>query len=160
MMHYLLIAMDTLVIYVYLVAGLRFVARRQLAQLAVTDLVVILVLGSAVETSMIAGDTSLAAGLVSASTLIIADVLISRIVLRNRRLRRIFVGAPLLLVHNGQVLEANLRRSGMTLEDLFEALRERETASPAEVRFAVMEVDGSITVVPRPRDAPSHGGPP
>ncbi|MGC8667051.1 MAG: DUF421 domain-containing protein [Chthonomonadales bacterium] len=149
MMHYLLILSHTLAIYIYLIVGLRFVARRQLTQLAATDIVIILLLGSAVETSMIANDTSLAAGLVSAATLIGADWIVTRVTLRRRRLRRFLTGGPLLLVHNGQVLHNNLRQAGMTEDDLLEALREREAASPSDVRFAVMELDGSITVVLR-----------
>jgi len=153
-MHYLSIALHTLAIYAFLILGLRFIAHRQLTQLTVVDIVIILVLGSAVETSMIAGDTALSAGLVSASTLIAADCVITRAILHNRRLRKLLVGGPLLLVHNGQVLEYNLRRAGIALDELMEALREREMASPEEVRFAVLELDGSITAVPKIRKGP------
>jgi uncharacterized membrane protein YcaP (DUF421 family) len=82
-MHYLSIALHTLAIYAFLILGLRFIAHRQLTQLTVVDIVIILVLGSAVETSMIAGDTALSAGLVSASTLIAADCVITRAILHN-----------------------------------------------------------------------------
>src|SRR5437016_8093731 len=92
------VATHTLVIYAFLMAALRLVARRQLGQLTAIDLVIIVSLGSAVETAMIAGNTSLVAGLVSATTLLVTNRILSRIVLRWRRLRRFVIGSPLLLV--------------------------------------------------------------
>src|SRR5439155_483605 len=125
----------------------RLIARRQLGQLTAIDLVIIVALGSAVETSMIAGNTSLAAGLVSAGTLLVTNWFLSRIVLRWRRLRRLLTGSPVLLVHDGRFVEENLRRIGFTERDVMEALRERECGGTDEVRYAVLEADGSIHCV-------------
>jgi uncharacterized membrane protein YcaP (DUF421 family) len=144
----LMVFLHTVAIYLFLILMLRFVSRRPLGQLNVIDLVVIVVLGSAVETAMVNGDTSLRAGLVCAGTLFLLNHSIGRLLLRSPKLRRLIIGNPVLLVHNGQFVEAHLRRVGMTHNEVLEAIRERDTAGIEQVKFAVLEVDGTINVVP------------
>ena len=143
----LIVAGTTVGIYLFLIVILRIIGRRQLAQLSVLDLVVVLLLGSAVETAMIHGDLSLPAGLVSAGTLIVLNRLMSWLFLRSPRLSQLVNGGPILLVHDGRVLESHLHRVGLTRPDLDAALRGRGFAGTAGVRAAVLETDGSISVV-------------
>jgi uncharacterized membrane protein YcaP (DUF421 family) len=143
------VAAHTLVIYFFLIFLMRTIGRRTLGQLSVVDLVIIMVMGSAVETAMVNGDTSLQAGLVCAFTLLVANRTLAFFVVRSRRLRKLVVGNPMLLVHNGKFIEDHLRRAGLTEEDVMEALREREENKLDDILFAVLEVDGTINVVPR-----------
>jgi uncharacterized membrane protein YcaP (DUF421 family) len=148
------VSVHTLILYLLLIAGLRAVGRRQLGQLTGLDLVIVILMGSAVETAMIAGNTSLSAGLVSAATLLVANRVLALVVERSRRVRRLVVGNPVLLVHHGQFVEEHLRRVGLTEADVLEAIRERGEAGLEDVEFAVLEVDGAINVVPK--EARSH----
>ena len=120
-----IVAGTTAVIYLFLITLLRLFGRRELAQLSVLDRIVVLLLGSAVETSMIHGDLSLPAGLVSAGTLIVLNKLLSLVFLASPRLSHLVNGGPVLLVHNGKVLDSHLRRGGLTRDDLGAALRGR-----------------------------------
>lgn len=138
----------TLVIYFFLIFLMRTVGQRTLGQLSVVDLVIIIVMGSAVETAMVNGDTSLQAGLVCATTLLAANRTLAFFVVRSRRLRKLVVGNPMILVHDGKFLEDHLRRAGLTQDDVMEALREREENKLEDIRFAILEVDGTINVVP------------
>ncbi len=150
-----LVSWHTLAIYLFLIVLFRIVGRRQLAQLNVIDLVIIIVMGSAVETAMVAGDTSLPAGLVSAATLLIANRLIALALSRSRRWRRIVSGDPILLVREGQFIDEHLRLAGMTHDDVLEALREREECDVSHVKFAVLETNGTITVIPKTSETQS-----
>jgi uncharacterized membrane protein YcaP (DUF421 family) len=160
-----LVAWHTLAIYLFLIVMFRLVGRRQLGQLNVIDLVIIVIMGSAVETAMVAGDTSLQAGLISATTLLIANRFIASVLSRSRRWRRLVSGDPILLVKEGQFIEEHLRRAAMTHEDVLEAMREREACDVSNVKFAVLETNGTITIIPngaethriRYRDTPSSG---
>jgi uncharacterized membrane protein YcaP (DUF421 family) len=134
-------------IYLFLVVLLRVLGRRQLGQLTVIDLVVVLLLGSAVETAMIHGNTSLPVGLTSAATLLIVNRGLTTLFLRSSRLAHLVNGGPLMLVRQGRVLEGELLRAGMTEADLLEALRARGFAGPAGVEAAVLETDGTVSVV-------------
>ncbi|HEV2471047.1 MAG TPA: YetF domain-containing protein [Chthonomonadales bacterium] len=139
---------NTVLIYLLLVLGLRLIGRRMMGQLNVIDLVTVLILGSAVETAMINGNTSLGAGLLCAATLLAMDRLLAVTLFRSRRWRHFINGGPVLLVHDGRIVQENLRRSALSEEDVKEALREREAGDVTQVRFAVMEPDGEIHVVP------------
>ena len=141
------VSLHTLAIYLFLIAGLRLVGRRQLGQLTVIDLIIIIIMGSAVETAMVAANTSLAAGLVSAGTLLVANWSLTRVLGRSKRFRHLVHSGPLLLINYGHVIEDHLRRAGLTHADLLEVLREHEHVDSADVKFAVLEADGTISVL-------------
>jgi uncharacterized membrane protein YcaP (DUF421 family) len=141
------VAGTTAFIYLFLVTLLRIFGRRELAQLSVLDLIVVLLLGSTVETAMIHGDLSLPAGLISAGTLIVLNKLLSLFFLASPRLRHLVNGGPILLVHDGRIIGSHLRRTGLSREDLDAALRGRGYTGPEGIRDAVLETDGSISVV-------------
>lgn len=139
----------TVVIYLFLMIALRVAGRHQIGQLSVIDLVVLILLGSAVETAMVNGDTSLAAGIACSGTLLVLNRLFTWLIQRVRPLNRELNGDPITLIIDGRFVEENLRRAGLTHEDVLQALRARGFADVSEARFAVMEVNGSITVIPR-----------
>ncbi len=148
MSPFLTVALHTAAIYLFLIFMLRAFNRRQLGQLTVIDLVIIILLGSAVETAMVNANTTLVAGLISAGTLLILNRLFGLLFFRSKRLRHIVTCGPVLLVHDGQFVDERLKRAGLTRADVMEALREHEQADIANIRFAVLETDGSINVVP------------
>lgn len=143
-----IVAGSSAAIYGFLIVMMRLLSRRQLGQLTVVDLVVVLVLGSAVETAMIHGDTSLPAGLTAAATLLAMNRALTWIFLRSDRLSHLVNGGPLLLVHAGKPIEQHLRGVGMTEADLAESLRARGYADLDRVREVVLETDGSISALP------------
>ena len=143
----LIVIANTLCVYVFLVVSMRVLSRRQLGQLTALDLLILILLGSAVETAMVHGSTLLRAGFVSATTLFVANRIISGLVAKSRKLSRICGAGPILLVHNGQFVEEHLKRIGLTHEDVIQAIRAREHGEVSEVRYAVLEPDGEINIV-------------
>src|SRR5580693_3637984 len=109
----LVVVASTACVYLFVIIVLRIFGRRQLGQLTTLDLVVILLIGSAVETAMIHGDLSLPAGLTSAATLLILNRAMTTIFLHSERFDHLVNGGPILLIHNGQVVEEHLRQVGM-----------------------------------------------
>lgn len=142
-----IVAACTTCVYLFVVVLLRIFSRRQLGQLTVLDLIVVLLLGSAVETSMIHGDLSLPAGLTSAATLLVLNRAMTTAFLRSTRWNHLVNGGPILLVHQGAVIEEHLRRVGLTEDDLEEGLRSRGYTDTSEIRDVVLETDGSISVI-------------
>jgi uncharacterized membrane protein YcaP (DUF421 family) len=139
----------TIAIYLFLILTLRILGRRPLGQLTVIDLVIVMLLGSAVETAMVNGNTTLLAGLACASTLLLSDRLLAVLFWRSRWLRHFLGAVPILLVQDGQFIEEHLRRMGLTHADVLEALREREEPGIEQIKLAVLETDGTINVVPK-----------
>ncbi len=149
----------TAVIYLFLIAMLRLVGKRQMGQLNAIDLIVIILLGSAVETSMVAGDVSLPAGLVCVTVLLVLNKAFAYCLLRSRRWRHIVLGSPIVLVNHGHLVYENLKRAGLTEQDVREALREREETRLQNIQTAILETDGTVTVIPKPTPTGEAHGP-
>jgi len=147
MIPLLQVFVSTIGIYALLIVGFRFFGQRQLGQLTPIDLVIILIMGSAVETAMVHGNTSLAAGLVSSATLLAMNFLLSRLITRNRMANHLIGGGIKLLVSHGHPVVENLRRLGLTVDDLMSAVRQRGYDSLDNILYATFEEDGEITVV-------------
>jgi uncharacterized membrane protein YcaP (DUF421 family) len=143
------IVFRTIVVYAVLLGLLRIAGKRELGQMSVTDLVVILVIANAVQNSLNAGDVSLVGGLVSAATLIVMNVLLDRFGRRIPLFRRFVIEQPTLLLRDGELIAANLEREDVSREDIEMSAREHGIAELSEVSAAVLEPDGSISIIPR-----------
>ncbi len=144
-----MVALHTFIIYLFLVFALSLLGHRQSAELSITELVVIMIIGSSVETAMVAGNTALLAGIVSATTLLLSNRGLSWLMERLPRLRRFVIGRAILLVYNGRLLPQRLEEAGLDEDDVREGLRERGYDDLGQVRIAVLEIDGTISVIPR-----------
>jgi uncharacterized membrane protein YcaP (DUF421 family) len=142
------IALRTAAIYLVALIGLRLAGKREMGQMTVFDLVVLLLIANAVQNAMVGPDTSLTGGVLAAVVLLVLNASVARLRLRWPRLRRLVEGSPTLLVLHGEVLTGHLRREGLDQETLEAALREHGVAAVADVEMAVLEIDGSISVVP------------
>ena len=142
------IAGKTAVIYLFLVVGLRLLGKRALGQMNIYDLVLVVVLANAVQNAMVGDDTTLAGGLVAAVTLLVLNRAVTSVLARSERFERLLVGQPVVLVDHGQLVAEHLRREGVTQEQVMEALREHEIDDLRQARLAVLEADGTISVVP------------
>jgi len=147
------IALRTLVIYVALLLGIRIAGKRELGQMTPFDLVVILVISNAVQNAMVGPDTSLTGGLVAGFTLLAVNWAVDRTALRWGWLGRRMVGTPTLLINDGKWVDEHLRKEGLERDEVMMALREHGVDKPEDVQTAVLEVDGSISVVPRSAEA-------
>jgi len=143
------IVLRAAVVYVFLLALLRFTGKRQIGQLAPFDLVLLLVLSNAVQNSMNGGDNSLVGGLVSAATLVALNVGIGYVTFRSKRLEALVEGRPQVIIHNGRVYEDAMKSAKLTHHELTSALRQAGCSCPEEVQAAILENNGSISVVTR-----------
>lgn len=137
----------TTAIYLTLLVGLRLTGKRQVGQLTPFDLLLLLLLANAVQNAMVGPDNSVYGGLIAAGTLFGANAVVARVTRGSKAMTRLVEGTPTFLIRHGQILEANLAREGVTDADLLRALREHGVAEVAHVRSAVLEVDGTVSVL-------------
>ena len=142
------IVVRTVAVYLVVLLGLRLFGKRQLGQMSIGDLVMILLIANAVQNAMVGFDTSLGGGLVAAGTLLILNLVVVRSISRSHLGERLFQGEPTLLVKDGQYLPGNIRHEGLAIEEVDMAIREHGIADAAQVRVAYLEADGTISVVP------------
>lgn len=143
------IALKTLIVYVVLVVGLRLLGKRELGQMSVYDLVLIVILGNAVQNAMINNDNTLGGGVVAAFVLLLANRVLNVMIVRSPKVERALVGEPVLIVSDGVVLQGAMDRQGITRDQLEAALREHGYDSLDGIHSVILEVDGSMSVVPR-----------
>jgi uncharacterized membrane protein YcaP (DUF421 family) len=141
------VAIRTGVIYVVLITGLRIAGKREVGQLSIFDLIVLLVIADAVQNAMVGQNSTLAGGIVAAITLLTLDKLLNVVTGRVPWVRKLLEGEPQELIRDGVVLEDALRKEGIDDDDLAAGLRRQGVLHPSEVRLAVLETDGSISVV-------------
>jgi uncharacterized membrane protein YcaP (DUF421 family) len=142
------IALRTSVVYLTILLGLRLFGKRQLGEMSVGDLVMILLIANAVQNAMVGVDVSLIGGLTAALVLLVMNFLVVRGLGRTALGERLLEGGPTLVVKDGRILADGIRREGVTREEIETAIREHGIADETGVRAAYLEPDGTISVIP------------
>ncbi|MGY1458557.1 MULTISPECIES: DUF421 domain-containing protein [unclassified Luteimonas] len=136
-------------VYFILLFMLRLSGKRTVGQFTPFDLLVVVLLGTAVQNSLIGEDFSLLGGLILAATLIACNWAVGFVTARSRRLDRLVEGSPVMLARDGELFERVLRAQNISARDVQEALRSNGLADVSDAALVTLEVDGAITVVPR-----------
>jgi uncharacterized membrane protein YcaP (DUF421 family) len=142
------IVVRTALVYLAVFAGLRLAGKRELGQMTIFDLVVILLIANAVQNSMVGPDFSVQGGILAAFVLLVLNRGVALLRLRSVRWGRLLEGTPTVLVEDGQLIEPGLRREGLERQEVEMVVREHGVESLADVKMAVLETDGSISIVP------------
>jgi uncharacterized membrane protein YcaP (DUF421 family) len=143
------IIIRTTVVYVSLLILLRIAGKREIGQMTAFDIVVILTIANAVQNAMVGPDNSLVGGLIAAAVLVAINYVVAALGVRSRLFKSALRGHPTLLIDRGQFVMPNLRREEIDPDDVMMAMREHGIDSIDEVKLAVLETDGSISIVPR-----------
>ena len=131
----------------------RLGGKRALGQITPFDVLLIVLLGNAVQNALLGQDTSLAGGLLLAATLITLNYTVGWVTTRSRRMERLIEGEPVLVARDGKLLDSVLRRELITQADFDAAMRQQGCGGIEEVALALLEINGHITIVPRTKGA-------
>lgn len=143
-----IIAAKTAVIYVFLIVGLRLLGKRELGQMSLYDLVMIIVLGNSVQNAMINNDNTLGGGLIAGTVLLLLNRLFNELATHSKRVEHLMEGEPVLIVSDGKLLPRPMKRQGITDDQVMAALREHGMDDLKQAHMCILEVDGTISVVP------------
>jgi len=141
------IVLRTVIVYFFVLGAFRLAGKREVGHLSPFDFALILLIANSVQNAMVGSSTSLVGGLVAAAVLLGANFLLGRLAARNPRVERVLRGQARILVNRGHVYQESLHAEGVSNEELLQALRENGCASLADCRLAVLEVDGTISVI-------------
>jgi uncharacterized membrane protein YcaP (DUF421 family) len=144
------IVLRAVIIYVVVFVFTRALGRRELSTLQPFDLILLIVIGDLIQNGVTQSDLSVTGVLVILCTIGSLQVLISYVGFRFRRLRPILQGEPIVLVDNGKLIDRNMRRERLTLDDLAEKARLSEIGSIDDVKWAVLETNGDISFIKKP----------
>lgn len=142
------IAYRTAIVYVVIVAGMRLTGTRQLGQMTPFDLVLVLLIANAVQNAMVGTDVSVFGGIAAAATLLALNRVMAFATDRIPRFRQAVEGEPVLLLHDGRLIESHIQRAGLSDDLVLQSIREHGFANASDVKMAVLEIDGTISIVP------------
>jgi uncharacterized membrane protein YcaP (DUF421 family) len=150
-----------LVVYFFLLIVFRLSGKRSLSETSSFDLVLLLIISEATQQALLGDDFSVTNAVLVITTLLLADIGLSLLKARSPRLARVLEGVPTLLVAHGRPLPGRLERARLDEEDVLAAARELQGLERMEqIRFAVLETNGQITIVPEPDAADRIAAPP
>ncbi|MDB5226126.1 MAG: hypothetical protein JWN78_319 [Bacteroidota bacterium] len=134
-------------VYVFMIVAFRIFGKRELTQLSIADLVLIVLISNAVQNAMVGENTSLIGGLTAGSVLFILNMTLGFLMFRYKRIRNLVQSVPLTLISNGKIVEQHMKEALITEDELCAAVREHGVESYKEVSLAILEVDGNISII-------------
>lgn len=150
----LVILVRTFILYILVVFAMRMMGKRQVGELQPSELVIAIMISDVASIPMQNTGVPLLSGVVPILTLLIAELLVSFVSLKNRKFRRIISGKPSLLIYKGRIDEKEMEKQRFNLEDLLEELRINNFADISQIDYAVLETNGQISVIPKTEARP------
>lgn len=127
--------------------------KRQISELQTSELVVTLLISNIASIPMQDSGQPLVSGLIPIAVLVMCEILISGLMLKSSKFRKIVCGKPIIVINDGQVQQNEMRRLRMTTEDLSEQLRQKNVFSIQDVAYAIMETNGKMSIIKKPDKA-------
>ncbi len=143
------IALRAAFLYAFVVILMRVIGRRELSSLSPLDLVLLIVLGDAIQQGMTQDDYSVTGAVIAVSTIAVVQVGISYLSFRSRRARRVLEGEPVIIIEDGKLIERNLRRERLTEDEIAEKMRTQQIASVEDVEWGILESSGNMSFIPK-----------
>lgn len=134
-------------VYLFMIVAVRLTGKKELSQLNTTDVILILLISNAVQNAMVGPDTSLEGGLCAAAVLFALNFILKKVLFKNARFRNLVNQKPEILIHNGKIDFNTVSKLEITQEELEEAMREHGVENIKEVKLAIFEIDGNISII-------------
>jgi len=149
----LLMYFRTVIMYLLLMAVIRLMGKRQIGQMEASEFVVAMLIADLASIPMQNEGIPLSSGIVPILTIFGLELLLSALCMRSIRLRKLLCGKPVILIENGHLLQKNLRKTRVTIDELTELLREKDVLDFRCVQYAILETNGNLSVFPYPAEA-------
>jgi len=141
------IVLRGIVVFAFLLVLTRIIGRRELSSLQPFDLILLIILGDAVQQGLTQDDYSLTGAMLAIGTIAVLQVFVSWIGYRFPRTRAMLEGAPIIVVQNGEVIDANLKRERLDVEEIYEQARLQGIEHLSDVKWAVLETNGQLSFI-------------
>ena len=150
-----MIVFRTLFFYLLLLAVIRLMGKRQVAQMEPSEFAVTMLVANLASIALEEPDTPIWSGAMAMGTVLVLEYMLSIVSLRSVRLRRVLCGKPVILIENGKILQDNLRRTHVTMDELSSHLRLKDVLDIQTVQYAILETNGDLSVFPFPTEKPA-----
>ena len=144
---YLDIILRSVAVYFFMVIALRVFGKKELSQLNTSDVILILLISNSVQNAMVGSNTSLWGGLTAALVLFLINFLLKRLIFKSKAISELLHDKSQILIHNGKAEFETLAKLGITADELQEAMREHGVEYYKDVKLAMLEIDGNISII-------------
>lgn len=151
----LLSYLRSIFLYLVLIAVIRMMGKRQIGQMEASEFVVTMLVANLASIPMQDSGIPLFSGVVPIVTVLGMELVLSTLSLRSIFLRKLLCGKPVILIENGNILQQNLRKTRVTLDELTGHLREKDVLDLSQVQYAILETNGNLSVFPYTKDRPA-----
>lgn len=149
---YLDIVIRSASVYFFMVIALRIFGKKELSQLNTADVILILLISNAVQNAMVGSDTSLLGGIAAAAVLFVINYVLKKLTYKSKFLHNLLLEKPEVLIHNGHIDFKSLSKLNITSDELEEAMREHGVAHYKDVKLAMLEIDGTISIISQDKE--------
>lgn len=150
----LVVFLRTIMLYVVIIFAVRLMGKRQLGELAPSELVVTILISNIVTLPIEDTATPMLLGVIPILTLVCLEVIASAITMKSRKLRRIASGSPKIIISNGKINQKQLKELRFTVDDVLEALRSQGVFDIEKVQYAIIETTGAVSAYLKPQEQP------
>lgn len=147
MNHYLDIIFRSVAVYFFMIIALRIFGKKELSQLNTTDVILILLISNSVQNAMVGPDTTLWGGLAAATVLFALNFLLKKLMHSSKSFGELLQDKPQILIHEGRLDFRQLSKLDISDDELKEAMREHGVENFSEVKLAMLEPDGNISII-------------
>jgi len=148
----------TVLLYIVIIVAVRLMGKRQISELQTSELVVTLLISDIASIPMQDTGQPLVSGLLPMAVLVVCEIVVSALMVKSGKFRRLICGRPIVVINNGKVDQKEMRRLRLTTEDLFEDLRQKDVFSIEDVAYAIVETNGKMSVIKKPdKETPVNG---
>ncbi len=144
---YIDIILRSVAVYFFMIIALRIFGKKELSQLNTADVILILLISNSVQNAMVGANTSLYGGIIAAFSLFLINFIFKKVMLKSKLIKELVQDKPEVLIHNGKIEFKTLARLGITSEELEEAMREHGIEYYKDVKLAMFEIDGNISII-------------
>ncbi len=144
----------TVILYAVVIFAVRVMGKRQIKEMQASEIVVTLMISNIAAMPMQEVGISIFTGIIPIITLVVTEMGMSYLMLKNRRFRQLISGMPVVVIEKGEINQAAMRSLRLSNEDLFEELRKKDIFDPAAVEYAIVETDGVLSVLLRSGELP------
>ncbi len=134
-------------VYFFMILAIRLFGKKELSQLNTADIILILLISNAVQNAMVGENTSLQGGMIAAVVLFILNFILKKIMFKSDKFRNFIQQKPEILIHNGKIDFKTLAKLEITSNELDEVIREHGVENFKDVKLAMMEIDGNISII-------------
>ena len=147
MHEYLDIIIRSSAVYFFMVIALRVFGKKELSQLNTTDIILILLISNSVQNAMVGNNTTLYGGLAAATVLFTVNFILKRLMFKYQKFNSFMQQKPEILIHDGNLDFKALSKLNISSDELKEAMREHGVEHFTDVKLAMLEVDGNISII-------------